>query len=173
MRISLEIERMSGGLLPSRVEVQESDAFHHVRQQIAAICGVPLEDQRLIFAGGSHRRVTRGLPIKGLRISFYFCTGKEITTDNATVEELGLQTGSKIRMVVKGGTAVFVAPRSSGHARVSSAPCSYCQREIGWHAVAPLQDSFEDLVKAVPCQPKRALAHDGSERLSALTQVFR
>jgi hypothetical protein len=51
MRISLEIERMSGGLLPSRVEVQESDAFHHVRQQIAAICGVPPEDQRLIFAG--------------------------------------------------------------------------------------------------------------------------
>lgn len=126
MRISLEIERMSGGLLPSRVEVQESDAFHHVRQQIAAICGVPPEDQRLIFAG------------------------REITADNATVEELGLQTGSKIRMVVKGGTAVFVAPRSSGHAR----------------------DSFEDLdpVKAVPRQPKRALAHDGSERLSALTQ---
>jgi hypothetical protein len=42
-------------------------------------------------------------------------TGREITNDNATVEELGLQNGSKIRMVVKGGTAVFVAPR-----RVSS-----------------------------------------------------
>ena len=120
----------------------------------------------------SHRRVTRGL---SRDLESHFCTGREITTDNATVEELGLQTGSKIRMVVKGGTAVFVAPRSSGHARVSSAPCSYCQCEIGWHAAAPPQDSFEDLdpVKAVPRQPKRALAHDGSERLSALTQVFR
>ena len=172
MRISLEIERMSGGLLPSRVEVQESDAFHHVRQQIAAICGVPPEDQRLIFAGEFSPARNRG---RSRDLESHFCTGREITTDNATVEELGMQTGSKIRMVVKGGTAVFVAPRSSGHARVSSAPCSYCQCEIGWHAAAPPQDSFEDLdpVKAVPRQPKRALARDGSERLSALTQVFR